>query len=67
MVLYLALDLKIKQLKYGTHKVVNECKITLNEHSKGVLSLIQLRNGNFVSGSYDHTIKIWKHVNVFKH
>jgi WD40 repeat protein len=31
---------------------------TLNGHSEGVLSLIELRNGNLVSCSFDYTIKI---------
>ena len=33
---------------------------TLKEHKGNLTCIIQLRNGNFASSSYDHTIKIWK-------
>ena len=35
------------------------CILTLTGHTYYVLSLIQLRNGDLVSGSQDKTIKIW--------
>ncbi|RNA31156.1 hypothetical protein BpHYR1_005300, partial [Brachionus plicatilis] len=34
-------------------------KMTLNNHTSGVVSLVVLQNGDLASGSADKTIKIW--------
>ena len=36
------------------------CSQLLKNHLYGINSIIQLRDGNFASSSYDRTVKIWK-------
>ena len=36
-----------------------ECIATLKGHTSYVVALVELQNGDVISGSYDKTIKVW--------
>ena len=56
-------DKKIKDHYIVVWRTVNDkyiCSQILKNHDSGINSIIQLRDGNFASSSYDRTVKIWR-------
>eukprot|EP01102_Stenamoeba_stenopodia_P000561 TRINITY_DN10551_c0_g1_i1.p1 TRINITY_DN10551_c0_g1~~TRINITY_DN10551_c0_g1_i1.p1 ORF type:complete len:294 (+),score=53.66 TRINITY_DN10551_c0_g1_i1:270-1151(+) len=47
-------------VKVWSTERLEECIQTLDGHRDWVYAMCELRDGGFVSGSYDRTIKIWK-------